>query len=222
MKIASKRINEDEEVGDLLKLVLIPNHKVSHFEAVLPGAELLQHISTPGTESAGNSNLKFMLNGGRFLTSQDGVNLDILKELKGEEKKFHYQQEQGDDNLMVSFGITDVEARRYEQELVDDMRSGQEAMGPSLRKVFMAIKRKEFGEECMPYIIPIMLDLADRSDYAAVIQDFTPYVKAQKKIDEQYKDQYEWNKSALVGVARSGKFAADAMVDEYREKIWDI
>ena len=222
MRIIAKQINEDEEVGDLLKLILIPNNKVSHFEAVLPGADVLQHISTPGTESAGNSNLKFLLNGGRFLTSEDGVNLDIQEQLTGRQPVFHFDEAQQDQNLLVTFGMKDDKAREIATDYAEERLAGKEAMCPPLKKVFNAIKRGDFGKECHPYIMPIIKNLADRGDYSQIIHDFTPYVRAQTKIDEKYRNKEDWCSTALLGIARSGNFSADRMVSEYMRDIWKI
>ena len=69
MKVVADRVNNDPEIGNWLKLVLLPNHNISSFETILAGGEILQHISTAGTESSGNSNMKFLMNGGIFLGS---------------------------------------------------------------------------------------------------------------------------------------------------------
>ena len=64
--------------------------------------------------------------------------------------------------------------------------------------------------------------LMHNGDFYQRYADFRSYANAQTRVDEHYRNQAAWRKSAIVNIANMGYFSSDRSIAEYCEKIWQI
>ncbi|KAL3418373.1 glycogen phosphorylase [Phlyctema vagabunda] len=195
-------VNNDKDVGDLLKVIFLEDYNVSKAEIICPASDISEHISTAGTEASGTSNMKFVLNGGLIIGTCDGANIEITREI-------------GENNIFLFGNLS---------EDVDELRHahtyGSHELDPNLAKVFDAIKSNMFGDANS--FGALVGAIEDHGDYYLVSDDFHSYIQTQALVDEAYKNQDEWLTKCITSVARMGFFSSDRCINEYAETIWNI
>lgn len=199
----SFKVNNDPQIGDLLKVIFLPNYNVSSAQIIIPAAELSQHISTAGTEASGTSNMKFVMNGGLIIGTMDGANVEIAEEI-------------GEKNMFI-FGERVEGVNKIRKQLYEGKRN---YLGAKLNRVFETVKSGFFGDTQI--IHPILDGLADGGDHYITCFDFYSYIDAQNVVDATYRDYRKWTQMAIEGIAFSGKFSSDRTISEYCNEIWDI
>ncbi|KAI9846616.1 MAG: Non-essential glycogen phosphorylase [Sclerophora amabilis] len=196
-------VNNDKDIGDLLKVVFLEDYNVSKAEIITPASDISEHISTAGTEASGTSNMKFVLNGGLIIGTYDGANIEITREI-------------GVDNIFLFGNLAeDVEDLRHAHFYGD-----KKEIDRNLRKVFDAIERGDFGDQGA--FSALVNSILVHGDYYLVSDDFDTYIQTHALVDEAYKNQDEWISKTITSVARMGFFSSDRCIQEYAEMIWNV
>ncbi|EER27180.1 glycogen phosphorylase, putative [Coccidioides posadasii C735 delta SOWgp] len=197
-------VNNDPEIGDLLKVIFIEDYNVSKAEMICPASDISEHISTAGMEASGTSNMKFVLNGGLIIGTCDGANIEITREV-------------GEQNIFLFGNLA---------EDVDDLRHAHVynpssiEFDPDLRAVFDCILSGKFGSA--EEFSAIIDSIVDHGDYYLVSDDFHSYIETQGLVDDAYKNQDGWVEKCIQSVARMGFFSSDRVISEYAESIWNV
>ena len=198
-------VNNDPQVNDMLKVVFIPDYKVSLAEVLIPAADLSLQVSTAGFEASGTSNMKFALNGALTLGTLDGANIEI-------------RQAVGKDNFYL-FGLTEEEVQQ--QRSTYNPRALCESNN-YIKRILNALNSNMFCEK--DYVLlfkPIVEELLNR-DYYFVLADLISFDEKMQQAEQDFLNQNKWHTMALHNIANIGKFSSDRSVAEYAANIWHI
>ncbi|MBS3953469.1 MAG: glycogen/starch/alpha-glucan phosphorylase [Methylomicrobium sp.] len=198
-------INNDPDVGDKLKLVFLPNYRVSAMEKICPGADLSEQISTAGKEASGTGNMKFMMNGALTIGTLDGANIEIREEV-------------GDDNFFL-FGLTESQ--------VEDLRSHYDPVSiieqdEDLKRVIKLIECGHFSLLEPGIFDDVVNSIRSSNDPWMTVADFRSYVDAQNRAEAAYLDKDNWTRMSILNCASSGKFSTDRTISDYNREIWKL
>ncbi len=194
-------INSDPDTSKYLKLVFIPNYKVGNAQVIIPANDISEHISTAGTEASGTSNMKFVMNAGLIIGTDDGANIEIKEHV-------------GEDNIFI-FGAKCPEI----PEATKKMKQGV-AWDHRLGEVFKTIRSGKFGNPVD--FEPVLNSMENGNDRYLLAHDWASYLDAQARVDKAYADRKSWLKKCLLAVSGMGFFSTDRTIQEYADKIWKI
>ena len=198
-------IDGDPIVRGRLKVVFLPDYRVTVAERLIPAADVSNQISTAGYEASGTSNMKFMMNGALTLGTRDGATIEMAEEA-------------GEENFFL-FGLTadQVAGSRgwynprwhYENE-------------PETRAALDLIFSDHFSRYEPGVFAPLEQALLSGGDHYMHLADVTSYLEADRQLCDLYADPDGWARKAILNIASSGKFSSDRTIAEYAADIWNV
>ena len=205
--VVADAVNGDPRVRDLLRVVFLPDYRVSLAERIIPAADLSEQISTAGTEASGTGNMKFAMNGALTIGTLDGANVEIREAV-------------GEENIFI-FGKTaaGIEAMKK----AGSYRSGEWLKRtPRLARVLDALSSTRFAPGEPGVLDWVRRSLVDDGDRYFVVADFEAYRSAQQRAGLEYTDASAWTAKAIRNVARMGPFSSDRAIRQYADEIWSL
>ena len=200
-------VNSDPRVKERIKVVFVPNYRVSLAEIIMPAADVSEQISTAGMEASGTGNMKLAMNGALTLGTLDGANIEIMQAV-------------GEENIYI-FGLDRDEVSWYQQSGEYHPRELYNA-DAVVRRVVDSLGSNRFCPDESGLFRWIVDELLDRGDRYFHLADLVSYIDASHSAEQDYKNSSIWTAKAILNVARTGYFSSDRTVNEYAREIWGI
>ena len=200
-------INNDPEVNEYMKLVMVENYNVSYAEKLIPACDISEQISLASKEASGTGNMKFMLNGAVTLGTSDGANVEIHELV-------------GDDNIYIFGAKSDEVIKHYEK--ADYVSKDFYKKSPVIKEAVDFITSKAVLKVGHKENLKRLQDELLNKDWFMTLLDLEDYIKVKDQALSDYEDRTKWNRKALVNIAKAGFFSSDRTIAEYNRDIWHL
>ncbi len=200
------KINNDLRIKGKLKVVFLPNYRVSLAEKIIPAADISEQISTAGYEASGTSNMKFAMNGALTLGTMDGANIEIVEKAGIE------------NNIIFGLSVEEVQSLKANgYNSWDYYNSNSE-----LKSILDWLDTDYFTPGQPGVLSSIKRSLLDNGDPFLVLADFASYKDAHQRAQAMFKDKQRWAKAAMINSATMGIFSSDRSMHDYARDIWNL
>ena len=200
-----EKINNDLRIKGKLKVVFLPNYRVSLAEKIIPAADISEQISTAGYEASGTSNMKFSMNGALTLGTMDGANIEIVEQAGIE------------NNFIFGLSVEEVIDLKPRYNPWDYYNSNHE-----LKAVIDWLDSDFFTPGQQGALSSIKTSLLNNGDPFLVLADFASYKEAHERAQKMFKDKRRWAKAAMINSATMGIFSSDRSINDYAKNIWNL
>ncbi|GAA5214638.1 glycogen/starch/alpha-glucan phosphorylase [Corallincola platygyrae] len=200
------KVNNDPRIKGKLKVVFLPNYRVTIAEKLIPAADLSQQISLAGFEASGTGNMKLALNGALTVGTLDGANIEIAEEA-------------GEEHVCI-FGMNVDEAQALKAQGYNPW--DYYYSNPELKAILDWLDTDYFTPGKPGELSSIKRSLLDGGDPYMALADFESYSDAHKRADTRFRDKAGWARSMIINTATMGKFNSDRSMEDYVRDIWKL
>lgn len=198
-------VNNDPLVNNMLKVVFIPDYKVTVAETLIPAADVSVQVSTAGFEASGTGNMKFALNGALTVGTYDGANIEIREKV-------------GAENFYL-FGLREEEIQKMRSHY--NPRDYYEN-SDYIKRIMNSLNSNMFSQQDYVLMFKVIFEELINRDYFFVLADLEAFGKAMDDATKDYTNKAKWAKSAILNTARVGYFSSDRAIEEYAKNIWHV
>jgi len=199
----ARTMDGDPAVKGRLRVLFLPDYRVSLAERLIPASDVSNQISTAGYEASGTSNMKFMMNGALTIGTRDGATIEMA-------------QAAGEDNLFL-FGLTAKQVAESRSWYSPFWHYENE---PETRQALDLIFSDYFSRHEPGVFAPLRDTLLTRGDFYMHLADLRSYLEADGRLAKLWADPDRWARQAILNVASSGNFSSDRTIAEYNAEIW--
>ncbi|SYX08958.1 Maltodextrin phosphorylase,glycogen phosphorylase,glycogen/starch/alpha-glucan phosphorylases,Carbohydrate phosphorylase [Chlamydia poikilotherma] len=198
-------VNNDPQVNEVLKVLFLPNYRVTMSEMIMPASDISEQISTAGMEASGTGNMKFALNGALTIGTMDGANIEMSEYI-------------GRDNMFI-FGLLEEEIAKmrreyYPQGICND--------NPKIAHVLKLLDQGFFNTSDKDLFKPIVHRLLHEGDPFFVLADLESYIRVHESAANLFTQTDEWVKKSIYNVGGMGFFSSDRAIADYAKDIWNV
>ena len=197
-------INNDQRIGDKLKVVFLENYNVGVAEKIIKGTDVSIQVPTAGQEASGTGNMKYMMLGSLTHATLDGANVEI-HDLVGDDNMFLFGLKLEDVEELNKSGYNAWETYHNDykiKQVFDDLVNG---FIPNIynegRSIFNEILN---------------------NDVYYVTKDLPLYLESLKDVDSNWRDQDLWYSKVITNISGSGFFEIDRLIYDYCNRVWKI
>ena len=206
----AKLIENDREVNRYIKVLFVSDYNVSYAEKIIAATDVSEQISTAGTEASGTGNMKLMLNGAVTLGTYDGANIEIVKEA-GEENNYIFGARVEDiEKIKETYNPKEIyNSDKRIKRCLDALTDGTLSDGGTgiFRELYNAVLEGASWH---------------KPDHYYLLLDFADFLETKIKLNNDYRDRFEFAKKQWLNMCNAGKFSSDRTIKEYAKDIWKI